>query len=809
MTRKLQIKVGGMHCSFCQESIRRAFKSTDGITTVAVSVAHEEALVGYDPERIDELGVKDVLRDMGYTVRDPNRVRAYAEQQEELGREKRKLVANGLLATISIALMVPMWVGVHLPGVGVIQAAIATIAVFGVGSLVLRMAWASLRRRILNQHVLLSSGALGAYLAGMLGFVVPAFSADFFVAATFLMTYHILSGYVSTRVRARSQEAVRELLDLQPDTARVVRSGVEVEVPMSEVLMGDRVRVRPGERIPVDGTVLEGLSEVDESIVTGEPLPVEKAPGDEAIGGSVNTTGALLIVVGRIGEDTFLSRIARHVQEARAMKPGIIQLVDAILVYFVPGVLAVSALALLGWTLGAWILGGTPDLTRGTFAALSVLVMGYPCALGMATPLALIRGGGLAAKRGVLIRGAEAFQIMKDVRTVVLDKTGTITEGNPSVTAVIAFGGAEERDVLDAAASAEALSEHFLGRAIVAHARLKGLAVLEPSSFDSITGRGVVAHLNGERIVVGRRKLIEEYGVLFDSAETTKLTELEERGETVVSVARSGRLVGLIAIADAVKVGAAAAIASLKRAGIEPTMLTGDNPHAAARVAAQVGIENVVAEVLPEEKAAMIRELQADGVRVAMVGDGINDAPALTQADVGIAIGAGTSIAIESADVVLIHSRLGGVSDAIAIGRTSYRKTVQNLALAFTFNGIGIPLAATGSIPPIWAMLAMVASVSAVLANSFFGRIPGSADRAVPEMSETRLLLEVPDMHCEGCATTIRDRLGGLEGVTDVVADPRTKEVRVGWKGRGRPREKVAESLSGAGFHVKHSEVSA
>jgi P-type Cu+ transporter len=808
MTRKLQIKVGGMHCSFCQESIRRAFQRTEGIDAVAVSVAHEEALIAYDPEKINELGVKDVLREMGYTVRDPDRVRAYGEQQEELQREKRKLITNGVLATVSIALMVPMWIGIHLPAIGVIQAIIATIAVFGVGSQVLQMAWASLRRRILNQHVLLCFGALGAYLAGMLEFVVPAFSADFFVAATFLMTYHILSGYVSTRVRVRSQEAVRDLLDLQPDTACVIRSGVEIEIPTSEIVMGDRVRVRPGERIPVDGTVVDGLSAVDESIVTGEALPVEKAPGAEAIGGSVNTTGSLLIEVSRVGEDTFLSRIARHVQEARALKPGIIQLVDAILVYFVPGVLAVSALALLGWTVGAWIFGGTPDLTRGTFAALSVLVMGYPCALGMATPLALIRGGGLAAKRGVLIRGAEAFQAMKDIRAVVLDKTGTITEGNPSVTDVIAFADVAEHDVLGAAASAEALSEHFLGRAIVSHARLKGLAVVEPASFESITGRGVVASLGSERLIVGRRKLIEEHGVLFDSAATATVTELEERGQTVVGVARSGKLVGLIAIADAVKEGAAEAIASLKRSGIEPTMLTGDNRHTAALVAAQVGIENVVAEVLPEEKAARIRDLQAGGLRVAMVGDGINDAPALTQADVGIAIGAGTGIAIESADVVLIHSRLEGVSDAIAIGRTSYRKTVQNLALAFAFNGVGIPLATTGTIRPIWAMLAMVASVSAVLANSFFGRIPGSAEPVVPEIPEARLLLEVPDMHCEGCATTIRDRLGGLDGVTDVVADPRTKEVRVGWKGRGRPRETVAETVTGAGFHVKHSEIS-
>ncbi len=288
MTNKLQINVGGMHCSFCQESIRRAFEDTDGVETATVSVAHEEALIEYDAARIDETGVKDVLRDLGYSVRDPNRLRVYEEQQDELRREKRKLFANAALATVSIVLMALMWFGVHPPGNRILQAAIATVAVFGVGSHVLRMAWGSLRRRIFNQHVLLSFGASGAYLAGLLGFVDPACPADFFVAATFLMTYHLLSGYVSTTVRARSQESVRKLLDLQPDTARVIRDGDEVEVATEEILVGDRVRVRPGERIPVDGKVVEGFSAVDESIVTGEPLPVEKAPGAEAIGGSVN-----------------------------------------------------------------------------------------------------------------------------------------------------------------------------------------------------------------------------------------------------------------------------------------------------------------------------------------------------------------------------------------------------------------------------------------------------------------------------------------------------------------------------------------
>ncbi|MFQ6046975.1 MAG: HAD-IC family P-type ATPase, partial [Gemmatimonadales bacterium] len=414
-----------------------------------------------------------------------------------------------------------------------------------------------------------------------------------------------------------------------------------------------------------------------------------------------------------------------------------------------------------------------------------------------------------------LIRSAEAFQVMKDIRTVVLDKTGTITEGEPSVVDVVALGDASPHEVLGAAASAELLSEHFLGQAIVAHARREGIALEAPGSFESVTGRGVVAEVEGERVVVGRRRLIEERGIRFDAAARAQLESFERRGHTVVGVARGGRILGLVAIADSVKRGARESIARLRQEGIEPMILTGDNRRTATMVARRVGIENVVADVFPEEKAARVRELQADGVRVAMVGDGINDAPALTQADVGIAIGAGTDIAIESADVVLIHSRLEGVAEAIAIGRTSYRKTVENLVLAFAFNGIGIPLAATGVVHPVWAMVAMVASVSAVLANSFWGRLLGRAEGPVearvarPQeraVASTRLLLRVPDMHCEGCAHMIQDRLGSLEGVTEVAADPRTKEVSVRWEGEADGNERIAQALGSGGFRVQRME---
>ncbi|MFB6368383.1 MAG: heavy metal translocating P-type ATPase, partial [Gemmatimonadota bacterium] len=561
------------------------------------------------------------------------------------------------------------------------------------------------------------------FVAGLLGFYVESFPTfHFFGAAIFLMTYHLLSGWSATKVRARSQEAVRQLLDLRPDTARRVEDGGETEVPVSEVEEGDRVRVRPGESVPLDGRVVDGHSTVDESVVTGEPMPAEKAEGDEVVGGSINQSGTLLVEVTRTGEEGFLNRVARHVEEARALKPGVIQLVDWVLQYYVPAVLLIGLAGLLFWTLGWWWIAGAPDVTRGVYSALTVYVMGYPCALGMATPLALIRGGGMAAERGILMRSAESFQVMKDVDTVVLDKTGTITEGEPWVAEVVPLG-VPAREVLRIAAIAEQPSEHPLADAILDRAGEEGLDDLPlPDDFEAVTGKGVRCRVQGEELLVGTPDLLEERGLDVEPAREA-LGELQESGRTAVLVASGGEVVGVIGISDRVRDDSADAIGRLKEMGVEPVMMTGDNERTARAVAGEVGIERVLSEVLPDEKAEEVGTLQEEGRRVAFVGDGINDAPALTRADVGVAIGAGTDIALESADVVLVHSRLSGVPDAFEVSRNSYRKTKQNLALAFSFNGIGVPVAATGLLHPVWAMAAMVASVSLVLANSFGGRL--------------------------------------------------------------------------------------
>jgi heavy metal translocating P-type ATPase len=727
-TTRKQFDVGGMSCSFCAESIEKAYSRTEGVADVDVSLAHEEVLVRYDDDEISEVEVKDTLRHLGYTIRDPDKAKRYEEQQSELAEGTRRLLLAGGASIVVAALM--GWMIVVMGrfeseslAMDLVTLALALGTMFGPGRYITEKAYGSLRRGILNQHVLLDAGAFAGLLGGLLGlFVFPSFpTVHFFAVSVFITTYHILSEYTSLIVRTRASQAVQSLLDLQPDTARrVTDDGVE-EVPVDDLEVGDRVRVKPGENIPIDGLVREGISTVDESVATGESIPEEKTEGDELIGGSVNETGTLLVEVTAIGEDAFLNQVAREIEEARATKPDIVQLADRVLKHFVPAVLAIAALSFSFWVVAPLAWGGDPNVQRGTFAALAVLVLGYPCALGMATPLALIRGGGRAANRGILMRSGDAFQIFLDVDRIVLDKTGTITAGEPAVSEIVALDGAES-GVLATAASAEAFSEHPLADAILERADDRGVDYIDPEAFDSVTGKGVRATVAGDDVLVGKPGWLADGGIDL-SAAGEDVERLQHRGLTVSGVVRDGRLVGLIGIGDEIKADAAETVRRMTDAGITPVMITGDNERTARAVAEAVGIDRVMADVLPDEKRAEIGRLQDEGHRVAMVGDGINDAPALTQADIGIAIGAGTDIAIESADIVLMGDRLGGVMDAHEIGRESYRKTRQNLGAAFAFNGIGVAAATTGLVHPVFAMVAMVLSVSAVLANSFAGQL--------------------------------------------------------------------------------------
>lgn len=820
--QQVQYDIGGMSCSFCAETINKALGSKEGVEQVEVSLAHEEVMIQFNEDKIKEVELKDTLRDLGYTIRDPDKQKRYEEQQEELQQGKKRLVQSGTASILTAGLMGYM---IFIKGVFESQSllmdytvlGLALLTMFGPGFYIKDKAYNSLKRGIFNQHVLLEAGAFAALTGGLLGlFVFPSFPTVHFLAVSvFLTAYHILSEYTSLIVRTRASRAVNDLMDLQPDTARKVSNGEVEEVEVDELEVGDKVRVKPGENVPIDGKVLEGQSAVDESVATGESAPVDKQKGDEVIGGSVNQTGTLLIEVTATGEDAFLNQVAHQIEEARAMKPGVVQLADKILKYFVPGVLTVAAISFIFWISAPILWGAEPNIQRGLFAALTALVLGYPCALGMATPLALVRGGGEAANRGILMRSGDAFQIFHEVENIVLDKTGTITEGEPSVEEVISLTESED-EVVGYAASAESFSEHPLAEAVIRHAEERQIDFPEPENFDSVTGKGVKAEVDGEEVLVGKPDWLKEETVLEDTKE--ELQNLQDQGLTAIGIVVENELIGLIGIGDKVKEDAADTIQRMKDKDITPVMITGDNERTAEAVASEVGIEKVMAEVLPDDKRDEIGQFQEEG-RVAMVGDGINDAPALTQADIGIAIGAGTDIAIESADIVLMRDELGGVMDAYEIGKTSYKKTRQNLIAAFSFNGIGVAAAVTGLVHPVFAMIAMIGSVSAVLANSFMGQLisgegintdfePGNddqdqaTDKVCKKNSIEKYKFDV-NLHCEGCEQRVENELSEKEGVKNVDADHREEIVEVELIEGLTNKEEIQKSISDMDYKVK------
>ena len=770
--KKIRARIGGLHCSLCTGTIEKALGRMPGVDKVAVSLTHEQALVEYDPHVARPEELLETLRDIGYTVSDPRKLRAFEEEERDLVREGRRFVAAVVLSVASIALIanptehwfsaLPALVCLSLGALvflvlrpsglwkaiggfsglvamaatllvlnlrGALSAvtpwavgALAFILVFGIAHHILRMAVQALRRGILNQHVLLEVGAFAGIVGGIIGLAwqSPMYpTGKFFAVSVMVATYHIFSEWLSLIVKTRSSQAVKRLLDLQPDVARVVRDGQEVDVAVGDVKVGDLVRIRPGERIPVDGTVLSGHSGVDQSFVTGEPIPVDRHEGDPVVSGSINGTGTLLVRVTAVGDESFLQRVIREVEDARALKPGILHLVDRILRVYTPTVLILAALAFVGWMLGPLLTTGQPDLGRAVFAALSVLVMGYPCAVGISAPLSIVRGAGEAADRGILMRTGEAFQTYRIVTHIVLDKTGTLTEGKPVVREVEPLG-VSESELMAIAAAVEASSEHPLAAAVMKAAFEREAIPPGVESFEALPGKGVAARIGGHEVIVGNPKMLADRSIDL-SPLVDRITALEEKGRTVIAVGRDRRPLGILALGDELKADAIDTISRLRQAGLTPVLVTGDNERAAQRVAHDAGISEVHAGVLPAEKAELVRLLQRHG-KVAMVGDGINDAPALMQADVGIAMGSGTDIAIESADIIILGSRLGLIRVAREISRHSYQKMVQNIFLAFAFNGIGIPVAATGLIDPIWAMLAMAVSVTAIFINSLWGR---------------------------------------------------------------------------------------
>ncbi len=566
-------------------------------------------------------------------------------------------------------------------------------------------------------NTLIAIGTSAAWLYSVFAIAVPGLFPEgtaepFFDVTAVVIALVVLGQALEVRAKGRTSAAIRKLLDLQAKTARVVRDETEIDIPVEEVEVDDIVVVRPGEKVPVDGVVTEGSSALDESMVTGESIPVEKREGDEVIGATINKTGSIKFRTTKVGKDTALAQIVKMVQEAQGSKAPIARTVDIVSSYFVPAVMIIALLAFGLW----YTFGPSPQLTYAIVVTVTVLIIACPCALGLATPMSLMVGVGKAAEKGVLIRNGEALQTARGLDAIVLDKTGTITKGQPELTDVVGTGEIDDGEVLRLAASAERRSEHPLGEAIVEGAKARALELAEPSDFKAIPGHGIEATIEGRKVLLGNRKLMTDRGIDF-GAQWESAQSMSDDGKTAMFVAVDGRAAGIVAVADTVKEDSWQAIRTLQDLGLEVVMLTGDNERTATAIARQVGIERVFAEVLPEDKAAKVQRLQSEGKKIAMVGDGINDAPALAQADVGIAIGTGTDVAIEAADITLVGGSLRGVVLAIEVSKKTFRNIKQNLVGAFGYNTLGIPIAA-GLLYPLFGVLLSPLIAGAAMAFS-------------------------------------------------------------------------------------------
>jgi Cu+-exporting ATPase len=714
--------IAGMTCATCARTVEEVLKGLAGVTSASVNLATERATVRYNPETVTVTSLKKAVAGAGYraVMADDSSKDNERESRERQNRQLRfLLVFSFLLAipTFILSFAIPFDMTTN----NWILLALATPVQTVAGWQFYLGAYRAIRNRRANMDVLIVLGTSAAYIYSLLVTAMPGvFDGEaYFDTAALIISIVLLGRYLEARAKGRTSEAIKKLMGLRPKTATVIVDDREVEVPIEDVEPGQIVVVRPGEKIPVDGLVIDGASAVDESMLTGESMPVDKKAGDEVSGATINRDGYLKFRATKVGKDTVLSQIIRLVEQAQGSKAPIQRLADSVAAVFVPAVMGIAVLAFLGW----YFIGAETFVFALT-AFITVLVIACPCAVGLATPTAIMVGTGKGAQNGVLIKSAEVLEKACRVRTVVFDKTGTVTKGKPAVTDIVAADGFSHDEILRLAAAAEKRSEHPVGLAIIDAALGHRLEYTDPESFQALGGRGIVARVDGKEILLGNRALMNENGV-ENSSHEGQIQELEGNGKTVMMISVDRKMAGLVAVSDTPRENASEAVEQLHRMGIQTVMLTGDNRRTAEAIARQVGIGKVVAEVLPKEKVEAVLQLQRDGNLVAMVGDGINDAPALAQSDVGIALGSGTDIAMESGDIVLVKDDLRDVVAAIKLSRYTISKVKQNLFWAFFYNSIGIPIAAGILYPflefllnPIIAAAAMGFSSVSVVTNS-------------------------------------------------------------------------------------------
>ncbi len=718
------LKIIGMTCAACSARVEKKLGSLEGVKSASVNLATEKARITFDPQQIKIDAMIRAIRDLGYEAEktgEASREHEIEQKAAELSNMRSSLIASILLSLPLVLAMILSIFKIHSPALDILhnqyfQLAVATPVQFIIGARFYKQSYYALRSGSANMDVLVAMGTSAAYFFSLYNVFFQEVAAGmmkdlYFEAAAIIITLILLGKYLEALAKGRTSEAIKKLAELQSKTARVIRQGQEADIPIEEVELGDIVVVRPGEKVPVDGKIIEGTSSLDESMLTGESLPIDKKTGDLVFGATINRFGVFKLEATRVGKDTALAQIIKMVEDAQGSKAPIQKTADQVAGVFVPAVLVIAAA-----TFAVWYLTGA-GINKSLVSAVAVMVIACPCALGLATPTAIMVGTGKGAEKGILIKGGEYLEMAYKLDTVVLDKTGTITKGQPEVTDVISLNALDEQSIIKLAAQAEKNSEHPLGVAIYEKGKQVIGPIDDPADFEAVPGQGIKAVIDNQEVHLGTRKLMSSQAISTDAIEA-RIVSLEDQGKTAMLMAIDGKLEAILAVADTLKESSQEAIAELQSMGIGVYMITGDNQRTADAIARQVGITTVLAEVLPENKAREVEKLREMGKHVAMVGDGINDAPALATADIGMAMGTGTDVAMEAADITLMRGDLRTIPAAIRLSRQTMRKIKQNLFWAFIYNIIGIPFAALGMLNPIIAGAAMAFSSVSVVTNS-------------------------------------------------------------------------------------------